>query len=189
MACRVLDRAIQVHGALGVCQDSPLAHWFAGARRSVIMWHLANIEFGQSDCACLLGFFAACALQTVLTSCIWRLWPNWSSKRKPNCDFGPCVEHSTITVCVCVHVRAFLVRGLLIVIVLFLSYSFVTILLNGLWFFVLGAVMSGNVWCKWLTRTCYQSSTDRYVSLICFQYLDHQKNIMTCECHRSLNIS
>ncbi len=53
MACRVVDRAIQVssmpprtcpwatprplphpqvHGALGVSQDSPLAHWFAGAR-------------------------------------------------------------------------------------------------------------------------------------------------------------
>ena len=52
MACRVIDRAIQVspqgvhimnnvlircvntqvHGAEGVCQDSPLPHWFAGAR-------------------------------------------------------------------------------------------------------------------------------------------------------------
>lgn len=32
MACRVLDRAIQVHGAMGVSQDSPLPHWFAGAR-------------------------------------------------------------------------------------------------------------------------------------------------------------
>ena len=32
MACRVVDRAIQLHGGLGVCQDSPLAHWFAGAR-------------------------------------------------------------------------------------------------------------------------------------------------------------
>ena len=32
MTCRVVDRAIQVHGAMGVCQDSPLAHFYAGAR-------------------------------------------------------------------------------------------------------------------------------------------------------------
>ena len=32
MACRVIDRSIQVHGALGVCQDSFLAGFYAGAR-------------------------------------------------------------------------------------------------------------------------------------------------------------
>lgn len=32
MACAVIDRAIQIHGALGVCQDSFLAHAYAGAR-------------------------------------------------------------------------------------------------------------------------------------------------------------
>jgi acyl-CoA dehydrogenase len=32
MACRVIDRAIQVHGGLGVCQDSFLAHAYAAAR-------------------------------------------------------------------------------------------------------------------------------------------------------------
>jgi acyl-CoA dehydrogenase len=32
MACTVIDRAIQIHGALGVCQDSFLAHAYAGAR-------------------------------------------------------------------------------------------------------------------------------------------------------------
>ena len=32
MTCRVVDRAIQVHGAMEVCQDSPLAHFYAGAR-------------------------------------------------------------------------------------------------------------------------------------------------------------
>ena len=32
MACRVVDRAIQLHGALGVSQDSPLAHLFVIAR-------------------------------------------------------------------------------------------------------------------------------------------------------------
>jgi len=32
MACRVVDRAIQLHGGEGVSQDSPLPHWFAGAR-------------------------------------------------------------------------------------------------------------------------------------------------------------
>lgn len=32
MACAVIDRAIQLHGALGVSQDSPLAHWYAFAR-------------------------------------------------------------------------------------------------------------------------------------------------------------
>jgi acyl-CoA dehydrogenase len=31
-ACRVIDRAIQVHGGLGVCQDSFLAHAYAAAR-------------------------------------------------------------------------------------------------------------------------------------------------------------
>lgn len=32
MACQVVDRAIQLHGAYGVCQDSILAHFYAGAR-------------------------------------------------------------------------------------------------------------------------------------------------------------
>ena len=32
MACRVVDRAIQVHGGMGVCQDSPLAYMYAGVR-------------------------------------------------------------------------------------------------------------------------------------------------------------
>jgi acyl-CoA dehydrogenase len=32
MACQVIDRAIQVHGGLGVSQDSFLAHAYAGAR-------------------------------------------------------------------------------------------------------------------------------------------------------------
>ena len=32
MACAVIDRALQVHGGLGVCQDSFLAHAYAAAR-------------------------------------------------------------------------------------------------------------------------------------------------------------
>jgi acyl-CoA dehydrogenase len=32
MACAVLDRAIQIHGALGLSQDAWLAHAYAGAR-------------------------------------------------------------------------------------------------------------------------------------------------------------
>ncbi len=32
MACRVVDRAIQVYGGMGVCQDTPLAGMYAGAR-------------------------------------------------------------------------------------------------------------------------------------------------------------
>ena len=32
MACRVIDRAIQVHGGKGICQDTPLAYAYAGAR-------------------------------------------------------------------------------------------------------------------------------------------------------------
>ena len=32
MACDVVDRAIQVHGGLGVCQDTPLPGFYAGAR-------------------------------------------------------------------------------------------------------------------------------------------------------------
>lgn len=32
MACCVVDRAIQLHGALGLSQDSPLAHLFVIAR-------------------------------------------------------------------------------------------------------------------------------------------------------------
>ena len=32
MACQVLDRAIQVHGGAGVCQDFSLAHAYAAAR-------------------------------------------------------------------------------------------------------------------------------------------------------------
>jgi alkylation response protein AidB-like acyl-CoA dehydrogenase len=32
MACRVIDRAIQLHGGLGVCQDSFLASAYASSR-------------------------------------------------------------------------------------------------------------------------------------------------------------
>lgn len=32
MACQVVDRAIQVHGAEGLCQDSLLAHFYSWAR-------------------------------------------------------------------------------------------------------------------------------------------------------------
>lgn len=32
MACRVIDRAIQVHGAMGISQDSFLSHAYASAR-------------------------------------------------------------------------------------------------------------------------------------------------------------
>ena len=32
MGCNVVDRAIQVHGGMGVCQDTPLAAFYAGAR-------------------------------------------------------------------------------------------------------------------------------------------------------------
>ena len=32
MACRVIDRAIQIHGGAGVSSDTPLAAWYAGAR-------------------------------------------------------------------------------------------------------------------------------------------------------------
>ncbi len=32
MTCRVVDRAIQVYGGMGVCQDTPLAGMYAGAR-------------------------------------------------------------------------------------------------------------------------------------------------------------
>ena len=32
MMCKVIDRAIQVHGGAGVCQDFPLARMYAGAR-------------------------------------------------------------------------------------------------------------------------------------------------------------
>ena len=32
MACRVVDRAIQIHGGMGVSQDSKLSHWYAMAR-------------------------------------------------------------------------------------------------------------------------------------------------------------
>ena len=32
MACRVVDRAIQVHGAMGVCQDTFLASAYAHSR-------------------------------------------------------------------------------------------------------------------------------------------------------------
>ncbi|NNK32719.1 MAG: acyl-CoA dehydrogenase, partial [Xanthomonadales bacterium] len=32
MACRVIDRAIQVHGAIGLSQDTPLAQMYAYAR-------------------------------------------------------------------------------------------------------------------------------------------------------------
>ena len=32
MACNVIDRAIQVHGGKGVCQDTPLANFYSQAR-------------------------------------------------------------------------------------------------------------------------------------------------------------
>ena len=32
MACRVVDRAIQVYGGMGVCQDTILPGMYAGAR-------------------------------------------------------------------------------------------------------------------------------------------------------------
>jgi len=32
MACQVVDRAIQVHGAEGLCQDSLLGHFYSWAR-------------------------------------------------------------------------------------------------------------------------------------------------------------
>jgi acyl-CoA dehydrogenase len=32
MACQVIDWAMQVHGGAGVCQDTPLAHFYASAR-------------------------------------------------------------------------------------------------------------------------------------------------------------
>lgn len=32
MALQVVDRAIQVHGAEGICQDTPLAKFWAGLR-------------------------------------------------------------------------------------------------------------------------------------------------------------
>ena len=32
MALRVVDRAIQVHGAEGICQDTPLAYFYASLR-------------------------------------------------------------------------------------------------------------------------------------------------------------
>ena len=32
MGCRVVDRAIQIHGGAGVSGDTPLAHCYAGVR-------------------------------------------------------------------------------------------------------------------------------------------------------------
>jgi alkylation response protein AidB-like acyl-CoA dehydrogenase len=32
MAKAVIDRSIQAHGGLGLCQDSPLAHFWTAAR-------------------------------------------------------------------------------------------------------------------------------------------------------------
>ena len=32
MACKVVDRAIQVHGGMGVCQDTPLPYFYIQAR-------------------------------------------------------------------------------------------------------------------------------------------------------------
>jgi acyl-CoA dehydrogenase len=32
VACQVIDRAIQVHGGAGVCQDFPLARMYSAAR-------------------------------------------------------------------------------------------------------------------------------------------------------------
>jgi len=32
MACTIIDRAIQIHGGMGVSQDTPLAAMYAGSR-------------------------------------------------------------------------------------------------------------------------------------------------------------
>ena len=56
MALRVLDRAIQAHGAAGVCEDSPLAHAWAHARTlrladgpdEVHLEAIAKIELGKT---------------------------------------------------------------------------------------------------------------------------------------------
>lgn len=32
MACRVIDRCLQIHGGMGVCEDTPIAAYYAGAR-------------------------------------------------------------------------------------------------------------------------------------------------------------
>src|SRR5262245_10500167 len=56
MALRVLDRAIQAHGAAGVCEDFPLAHAWASARSlrladgpdEVHLEAIAKIELGKS---------------------------------------------------------------------------------------------------------------------------------------------
>jgi acyl-CoA dehydrogenase len=32
MACEVIDRAIQIHGGMGVCSDTPLAAFYAASR-------------------------------------------------------------------------------------------------------------------------------------------------------------
>ena len=57
MALRVLDRAIQAHGAAGVCEDFPLAHAWAHARSlrladgpdEVHLEAIAKIELGKSE--------------------------------------------------------------------------------------------------------------------------------------------
>ena len=32
MACRVIDRCMQIHGGMGVSQDTPIAAFYSGAR-------------------------------------------------------------------------------------------------------------------------------------------------------------
>ena len=57
MACRVLDRAIQIHGAAGVCSDVWLAEAYAHARTlrladgpdEVNLESLAKLEFRRSS--------------------------------------------------------------------------------------------------------------------------------------------
>jgi len=55
MACDVVDRAIQVHGGLGVCEDVPLAQMYAGLRTlriadgpdEVHLRSVARVELGR----------------------------------------------------------------------------------------------------------------------------------------------
>ena len=67
MACRVIDRAIQIHGGMGVCQDSPLAHWFAGARRLEIKCQFTVDKLTPINCASSVPPVIACASPTDLT--------------------------------------------------------------------------------------------------------------------------
>ena len=55
MACDVVDRAIQVHGGMGVCDDVPLAAMYAGLRTlriadgpdEVHLRSVARVELGR----------------------------------------------------------------------------------------------------------------------------------------------